>query len=342
LRELPALLTVSFAVGAESVSQWVDLDGPVHFVDHGGPRRGEVRTLVCVHGLGGSHANWHDLGPLLASHHRVLAVDLAGHGRTPRAGRSASVPANRELLNRFLDEVVGEPVVLVGNSMGAGIAMLQAGAKPGTVAGLVLIGPTLPRVSTDLPSRAVARQIALCAVPPLGQRILARRRSPLGAERFIAQTMRVTCADPTRVSLGMRRLAIELLASGAAGPDSEAAFVEAARSVALLVGRAAAYRALIASLATPALVLQGALDRLVPRSGLGQLAVLQPTWPIEVLDGVGHVPQIEIPHRTAEIILGWLGQLDQGRTFDQGRMFDQGRTFDQGNRGGSTAQGAAS
>jgi pimeloyl-ACP methyl ester carboxylesterase len=311
-------------MGAEPISRSLDLDGPVHFVDHGGPSRGEGRTLVCVHGLGGSHANWHDLGPLLARHHRVLAVDLAGHGRTPRAGRSASVPANRLLLHRFLDEVVGEPAVLVGNSMGAGIAMLQADARPQTVAGLVLIGPTLPRLATDVPTRAVARHIALCAVPPLGQRILARRRSPLGAERFITRTMQVTCANPTRGSAGVRRLAIELLASGAAGPDSEAAFLEAARSVGLLVARAAAYRALIARLACPALVLQGALDRLVPRSGLGQLAALQPTWPIEVLDGVGHVPQIETPQRTAELILGWLDRANHSE------------------RNGSAAEGVAS
>jgi pimeloyl-ACP methyl ester carboxylesterase len=295
---------------ADAVSRWADVDGPVHFVDHGGTAGGDSRTLVCVHGLGGSHANWHDLGPLLARRHRVLAVDLAGHGRTARAGRSASVQANRQLLDRFLDQVIGEPVVLVGNSMGAGIAMLEAAAEPEKVAGLVLIGPTLPRLRTDLPGAVIARQIALCAVPPLGQRILARRRSPLGAERFISRTMALTCADPARVSPGMRRLAVELLASGAAGPDCEAAFVEAARSVGLLVARAAEYRALIAALTTPALVLQGAQDRLLPRSGLGQLAVLQPTWAVELLDGVGHVPQIEIPERTADIVLGWLEQLD--------------------------------
>jgi pimeloyl-ACP methyl ester carboxylesterase len=33
-------------------SQWVDLGGPVHFVDYGGPQDGPL--LVCVHGLGGS------------------------------------------------------------------------------------------------------------------------------------------------------------------------------------------------------------------------------------------------------------------------------------------------
>jgi pimeloyl-ACP methyl ester carboxylesterase len=117
----------------------------------------------------------------------------------------------------------------------------------------------------------------------------------------------------------MRRLAVELLASGAAGPDCEAAFLEAARSVGLLVARAAEYRALIAGLTAPALVLQGAQDRLLPRSGLDQLAVLQPSWPVEVLDGVGHVPQIEIPERTADLVLGWLGRLRDGVATTTGR-----------------------
>jgi predicted alpha/beta-fold hydrolase len=93
-------------------------------------------AVVCVHGLGGSHANWHDLGPLLAKHRRVIAVDLAGHGRTPRAGRSASVSANVGLLARFLEDVVEGPAVVVGNSMGAGIAVLLAAARPAAVRGL--------------------------------------------------------------------------------------------------------------------------------------------------------------------------------------------------------------
>jgi len=79
-----------------------DLDGPFSWVDHGGPQ--DAPVVVAVHGLGGSHANWHDLAPLLTQEHRVLAVDLAGHGRTPRAGRSASVRANCQLLGRFVKD----------------------------------------------------------------------------------------------------------------------------------------------------------------------------------------------------------------------------------------------
>ena len=285
----------------------VDLDGPVGYADHGGPADG--RVVVAVHGLGGSHANWHDLAPLLADRYRVLALDLAGHGRTPRAGRSASVRANCQLLGRFVDEVVGGPVVLLGNSMGAAISVLHAAAHPDHVEGLALVGPALPRTRAELPGRALAKQVALFAVPGVAERALARRRARLGAEAFVQATLELTCADPDRVSPGMRELAVRLCEERANGPDAEAAFLEAARSLGLLVARAPVYRQLLASVTAPGIVLQGALDQLLPLSGTAQLATLQPAWGVHVLDGVGHVPQIEAPARTAELLLPWLDAL---------------------------------
>jgi pimeloyl-ACP methyl ester carboxylesterase len=198
-----------------------DLDGPVHYVEHLPAGTPTGPTLVCVHGLGGSHANWHDLGPLLAAAgHRVLALDLAGHGRTPRAGRSASVRANRRLLHRFLVEVAGEPVVLVGNSMGGTLSVLEAAAHPERVLGLVLIGPAAPRPRRELPDAALARQIAVCAVPGVAERALARRLSRLGAEGVVREQLLLTTADAERVSPALRAVAVDLVASRAAGPDA--------------------------------------------------------------------------------------------------------------------------
>lgn len=290
-------------------SRTVDLDGPLHYVEHGDP---EAPPVVCVHGLGGSHANWHDLGPLLAQHSRVYAVDLAGHGRTPRAGRSASVRANCELLGRFLEQEVGRPAVLLGNSMGAAISILHAAQHPEHVAGLALIGPALPRTRTYVPNRALARQVALFAVPGLAERSLARRRDRLGPQAFVQATLALTCADPGKVSAEFREVAVELCAEAANGPDADAAVSEAARSVGLLVARAASYRALLASVTAPAIVLQGERDRLVPASGVRQLAGLQPGWAVHLLDGLGHVPQIEDPARTADLLLPFLSLLPLG------------------------------
>lgn len=271
-------------------------------MDHGG----DGPPLVAVHGLGGSHASWHDLGPLLTRHARVYAVDLAGHGRTPRAGRSASVRANHVLLDRFLDEVVGEPAVLLGNSMGGTIALLQAAEHPQKVRDLVLIGPAAPRVRTEVPDLAVARQAALFAVPGVANKVLARRLDRLGAEGWVQAQMSLTTADVDRVSGQMRQVAVELVASRAAGPDAGAAFLEAARSLVALLARGARYREMVARVRGSALVVHGELDRLVPLSCSRALARQRPDWRLEVLEGVGHVPQIEVPELTAELIVGWL------------------------------------
>jgi pimeloyl-ACP methyl ester carboxylesterase len=216
------------------------------------------------------------------------------------------VRANRVLLDRFLDEVVGEPAVLVGNSMGGTIALLEAAEHPEKVRDLVLIGPAAPRARTELPDLAVARQAALFAVPGVAEKVLARRLDKLGAEEWVRSQMTLTTADISRVSQEMRQVAVELVASRAAGPDAGAAFLEAARSLVALLARGGRYRDVVAQVRGAALVIHGELDRLVPLSCSQALARQRPDWRLEVLEGVGHVPQIEVPERTAEIILGWL------------------------------------
>src|ERR1700754_1853059 len=112
-------------------SAWAELDGPTHYVDFGGLDDGPL--VVCVHGLGGSYTNWVALAPFLTDRARVVALDLAGHGRTLPDARRTDVRSNQLLLHRFLTEVVTGPVVLVGNSMGGLISLMQASTRPATV-----------------------------------------------------------------------------------------------------------------------------------------------------------------------------------------------------------------
>ena len=127
----------------------IDLDGPVHFADFGGTGP----TLVLVHGLGGSHVNWLAVAPALARGARVLALDLAGFGRTPLGERSADVHANRVLLDRFLDAVAAAPAILIGNSMGGLLAMLEAAelAAPGPITLNTLLVGRLCRSASQIP-----------------------------------------------------------------------------------------------------------------------------------------------------------------------------------------------
>lgn len=282
----------------------LDLDGPVHVCDYGGDR--DAPVVLCVHGLGNSHVSWRRFAAEMARHHRVLAVDLPGHGLTPRHGRSATVLANQPLLGRVIAEVSAEPVMLVGHSMGASLAILQAAAEPRTVAAMALLAPPMPRSGAELVSPALVSRVALCAWPWLARRTLTRRLDQQGAEEFVRRGLELTCASLESIDATTRRLTVDLVAAGAVDGEIHAAFVEAARSMGLLVARAARYRKAIADAAVPALVVQGTQDRLLSASTLGQLTSLQPGWTTRVLPGIGHSPHMEAPRTTAALVHDFL------------------------------------
>ena len=107
--------------------------------------RGRARAVVLVHGLGGSHLNWDLLAPLLRPP-RPGAGARPARVRAQRARRAPGVrarPTSRSL-HRFLTEVAGEPAVLVGNSMGGMISILDGRRAPEAVTGLVLLDPAVP------------------------------------------------------------------------------------------------------------------------------------------------------------------------------------------------------
>ncbi len=284
-------------------SQWIDLDGPVHYVDHGGPA--EAPVLVCVHGLGGSHANWAALAPLLTDRYRVLALDLAGFGLTHGSPREATVSGNRRLLDRFLKEVAGEPVVLVGNSMGGLITALQAAERPETVRAAVLIDPALPP-ALALPDKIAAGTFAEFALPGPIRRYRARRQPPMTAERAAMRLLRLCCADPTRIPADVIEQHLALARARHGIPNLEADFLLATRSLLLIMFRRRQYARMLHRLPMPVLLIHGDRDRLIPIRAARAAARANPYWRFEIAGGVGHVPMLEVPRWTADQLRDWL------------------------------------
>ena len=274
----------------------LDIGGPVHVADHGGPA--EAPTVLCIHGLGSSAVSWRRLARALTPDHRVLAVDLPGHGHTPRAGRSVGIQAGSEVLTGVLEQV--GPAVLVGHSMGAALAVLQAAAQPDHVRGVALIAPPMPRMPWEPITPELALRVALCSWPWLARTTLAARFRRLGAEEYVRRGLALTCASVDSVDEETRQMLVQRAEAGT--PEDHGTFVEAARSVGLLVARAGAYRRAIASVAAPGLVVHGAADRLASPAGLSQFAAIQPEWRTELLTGVGHSPHMEAPHDVASQI----------------------------------------
>jgi pimeloyl-ACP methyl ester carboxylesterase len=284
-------------------SRWIDLDGPVHYVDHGGPAGAPL--LVCVHGLGGSHANWSALAPLLTGRYRVLALDLAGFGLTTGSPRSTSVSGNQQLLDRFLRGVAEEPAVLVGNSMGGLISALQAARHPETASAVVLIDPALPLV-LSLPDPRVAAMFGEFALPGPLRRLLERGRPALTAEDVAVGLVRLCCADPSRISRDLIDEHIALARRRPVVPNAQADLLLAARSLIWVIARRRRYAAALHSLPMPVMLLHGDRDRLVPIRAATKTAVANKYWRFEVAAGVGHVPMIEVPQWTADQLHSWL------------------------------------
>jgi len=289
-------------------SRWADLDGPVHWVDHGGPTT-DVAPLVCVHGLGGSHVNWLSLAPLLTPSRRVVALDLPGFGLTQAQGRATTVAANAALLHRFVTEVVGRPVVLVGNSMGGLVSLITAAEHAEAVAGLALIDPAVPPSLTARPDPLVTATFALYSVPGLGAAVVAGRRKVRTAEQLANDTLRLCCVHPERVPPDVVAAHTAMTIARGHYPGLEQEFADAARSVVRTISRRSQFAAMAASVSAPVLLLHGRDDRLVRVTGARMLARRQSGWRYAEAPFVGHVPQLEVPAWTAEQLLGWLPEV---------------------------------
>jgi glycerol-3-phosphate dehydrogenase len=284
-------------------SSTVDLGVPVHFVDFGG----SGPAMVLVHGLGGAAENWFAVGSTLARRARVVAPDLMGFGRTPPGRDGVEVHANQQLLDRFLAAVVGGPAILVGNSMGGLIAMMEAARSPARVAGLVLVSPAQPRPRGAPIDWPLLLAMIVYSIPVLGRWLWRRRVKRLGPAGLVDNLFRIVCVDPSRVPPDVREAHVALTAERLAHmPWSEQAFATAARSVMRALGRKQEWQAMVSAITAPTLVIQGARDRLVPLMASRLLAQQRPDWRLEVLEDIGHVAQLEDPGRFVAIIDRWL------------------------------------
>ncbi|WP_254920692.1 alpha/beta fold hydrolase [Blastococcus mobilis] len=289
----------------------VDLGGPVHYVDFGGPTG--APTVVLVHGLGGSHLNWDLFAPLLRSRARVLALDLPGFGRSEPGDRRTTVQDNVKVLDRFLTEVAGAPAVLVGNSMGGMISILQTAAAPWTVNGLVLLDAAVPGPRRAL-DPLVAVTFAVYALPMLGERFLALRRKRSTPLRQVRDMLRLCGVDPDALPAHTIDRSVALIEQRQDVPAMDKAFLSAARSLLRLLVDPRGYRTAMASIRVPVLMVQGAKDRLVPVAAARDIARRHPHWRYLELPGVGHVPQLQVPEKVATEVLAWLDATAAART----------------------------
>jgi pimeloyl-ACP methyl ester carboxylesterase len=284
----------------------IDLDGPVAYREWDGPAE---TTFVMVHGLGGAHVNWVRVAPGLAGLGRVLALDLPGFGRSPRAGRGSGMMDLRRTLSRFAGELGTGDVVLSGNSMGGVVSMIQAAVEPDSVNALVLTGAGFPRAGHARPHPLVWTTLNVYETPQIGDLLAQIRTREIDAERIVRLGMRFVTSDPGAIPEDVIQLHVDAVRAHAVDPDAGPAFVDAARSLLRLGRRPDAASRILGNVTAPVLVLHGRRDALVPAVWAEAALREHPTWRGRIFPDLGHVPMLEAPGRWLTEVADWLGEL---------------------------------
>jgi pimeloyl-ACP methyl ester carboxylesterase len=104
-----------------------------------GQQKNEKPPLLLIHGFGASTDHWRKNIVQLQEDFQVWAIDLLGFGRSSKAKTQYSGDLWRDQLHDFITEVIGQPVVLAGNSLGGYAALCLAAQRPQSAAGLILL-----------------------------------------------------------------------------------------------------------------------------------------------------------------------------------------------------------
>jgi abhydrolase domain-containing protein 6 len=100
---------------------------------------GQGQTLVLLHGAGDQASTWSAVAAALVPRYRVVIPDLAGHGRSAPAEGPISLTQVLRGVEAVLTQGSQDPAIIVGNSLGAWVALLYAREHPDRVSRIVLV-----------------------------------------------------------------------------------------------------------------------------------------------------------------------------------------------------------
>ncbi len=264
-------------------SQFLTLDGQHWHVQIAGAGP----DLLLLHGTGAATHSWAGLLPRLATHHRVIAPDLPGHGFTdPLPARDMSPAGMARAIGGLLAHLGANPRIIVGHSAGAAIAVrlaLDGFATPDLI--VALNGVILPLSLVPMHLFApVARWLAASGFVPRLFAFHAADRAV--ADRLLRGTGSAVPRETADIYAALFRRA-----GHAAGALNMMAHWDLAPT-----------RADLPRLATPLLLIVGENDRTVPPEEAGAILRCLPTARRVVLPGLGHLAHEEAPASIAALI----------------------------------------
>ncbi len=279
--------------GSTGRSPWRDVDWSEHlrWVEVAGRavnvcEIGEGPPVLLVHGHSGTWQNWLENIPHLARHHRVLAPDLPGFGRSAMPAERISIEAYARIVAELCERLEIERAAVVGNSMGGFVSAQLCVDFPQLTSGLVLVSAAglstrYMGLSTEFFRRKSVRAFAratngYAGVPEARAETLVRR------PRLRRAVLAMVARHPDRLS---PPLASELV-RGMGRPAAPFA-TDAIMHYHL--------RDRVHDISCPTLIVWGENDRLVPVESAHLYERAIPGARKVVFPDTGHVPMLERP-----------------------------------------------
>lgn len=241
-------------------------------------------AVVFIHGAQQDHSCWGLQSRWFAHHgHAVLAPDLPGHGRS--AGEAlASVEAIADWIAALVAAAGFARATLVGHSMGSLVALETAARHPARVAGIVLIGSSVPMPVSD----------ALLGA--------ARHDEPkaMGMINAWSHSQRGLMGGNTAPGMWMYGMNLRLMER----QDPGTLHNDLAACHNYAHGEAAA--AAVAAARCPALIVAGSRDLMTPARNTRALAEMLPHARVVHLPAAGHAMMAEQPDALLDALIGFI------------------------------------
>ncbi|BAU13251.1 putative hydrolase [Leptolyngbya sp. NIES-3755] len=248
------------------------------------------RTILLLHGAGGSAEFWFYNLPALARKHRVIAIDMVGSGRSDKPSACYSLQFQAEFIRNFMDAMSIDSAILVGHSMSGGAALQLPLMASERIDKLVLVGSFGLGREVTFAARLATLPFAVQSLQP--------------APSVMRPMLKQNVFDVDRIPQEWIDLRYPIFAL----PGRKEPLIQMARTNLCLRGvKESVYQPIVNNLPAikaPTLIIWGKQDRIIPIAHAHIAAKTLPNAEQPLLiDQCGHYPHLEYPEQFNQAVL---------------------------------------